>query len=97
MGLAIFGFKKRPQVDSQNTGRDVYERPYGVGTVSVQGLGGANNFRSLSPFNISGFNPAFVATASPTGQGSPNSVNMNPELQPLLDQHKTSPFNPAQF
>lgn len=81
MGFALFRFFKRPQVDSQNTGRDVYIRPLGVGTVSVEGIGGANNFRSLSPVAPTSFNPALVATASIEGRG--NAYNTNPVLQPL--------------
>ena len=82
--IALFGFSKRPQADSQNTGRDVYERPFGVATVSVAGLGGANNIRSLSPTAPTGFNLALVTPSTLTGTG--NELNTNPVLQPLNNQ-----------
>ena len=88
--VAIFGHNKRPQVDSQNTGRDAYERPYGVGTVSPQGMGGANNFSSLSPFNPTGFNLAFITQASITGTG--NDTNANPIAMPLNDKPQGRQF-----
>lgn len=84
MAFSIFGFAKRPQVDSQNTGRDVYQRPFGVGTVSVAGFGGANNIRSLSPTAPTSFNLARVTDASMSGTG--NELNTNPVLQPLNNQ-----------
>jgi len=91
MRFAIFGFNKRPQVDTQNTGRDVYVRPYGVGTVSVNGLGGAGNIRSLSPVSPTGFNSALIARASLTGIG--NDLNTNPHVDMLSDKPKST----AQF
>lgn len=89
MRIALFGINKRPQVDSQNTGRDAYARPFSVGNVSVDGLGGFANFRSLSPVSPTGFNRAFVAHASITGIG--NDTNTNPELEPLLDRSNKTP------
>lgn len=85
MRLWIFGHNKRPEVDSQNTGRDAYMRPLGVGTVSVNGMGGANNYRSLSPVSQTSFNVPLIATASVTGRG--NDGNTNPALQPLIDEN----------
>lgn len=82
--ISIFGFAKRPQIDTQNTGRDVYERPFGVATVSVAGLGGANNIRSLSPTSPTGFNLPYVTNSTLTGTG--NELNTNPVLQPLNNQ-----------
>ena len=81
----IFGNNKRPLVGEQNTGRDAYVRPFGVGTVSVQGQGGANNFRSLNPFNISGANSQVVTIASLSGIGSGNGLSTNPTARPLID------------
>jgi hypothetical protein len=83
MRIAIFGVNKRPQVDSQNTGRDAYARPLSVANVSVNGFGGFANFRSLSPVSPTGFNRAFTALTSITGQG--NGLNTNPLLEPLVD------------
>lgn len=83
--IGIFGHPTRPQVDSQNTGRMPYARPIGVGTVSVQGQGGANNFRSLNPFNISSTNPAFVSFSGIAGTGSPDSLSTNPQTGPLIN------------
>lgn len=82
----LFNFLKRPALDTQNTGRDVYDPAFGVATVAVQGNGGANNYRSLGPFNPAGFNPQLAAYSSVTGQGSPNSINANPQLMPLIDK-----------
>ena len=84
--FAIFGHNKRPQVDSQNTGRDAYERPFGVGTVSANGNGGAGNMRSLSPVSPSSFNRPLVAIASIAGTG--NGLSTNPLLDPLSDKPK---------
>jgi hypothetical protein len=84
--LWIFGNNKRPLVGEQNTGRDVYERPLGTGTVSVEGNGGANNYRSLNPFNLSSINPQYVAMADISGAGSANGLSTNPLLRPLIDK-----------
>ena len=84
--ISIFGFARRPEIDSQNTGREVYERPFGVATVSVNGFGGANNIRSLSPVSPTGFNAPFVTTSSLTGTG--NELNTNPALQPLNNSER---------
>lgn len=81
MGVFNFRFNWRPQVDTQNTGRAAYERPFGVATVSVAGLGGANNFRSLSALSPTSFNSPFVTAASLTGKG--NELNTNPVAEPL--------------
>lgn len=89
MRFAIFGSNKRPLVGSQNTGRDAYERPFGVGTVTVNGVGGFSNFRSLSPVSQSSFNRPVVATVDLTGTG--NALNTNPNLEPLID--KQNPDN----
>lgn len=82
----LFGNNKRPLVGEQNTGRDAYVRPFGVGTVSVEGLGGDNNFRSLNPFNISSMNPQLLTVASIAGAGSANGLSTNPTARPLIDQ-----------
>lgn len=82
----LFGNNKRPLVGEQNTGRDAYERPFGTGTVSVEGLGGDNNYRSLGPFNISSMNPQYVANADIAGSGSANGLSTNPLLRPLIDK-----------
>jgi hypothetical protein len=82
----IFGNNKRPLVGEQNTGREAYARPFGVGTVSVQGSGGANNFRSLNPFNVSGVNPQLITNADIAGVGSYNGLSTNPYLRPLIDK-----------
>lgn len=84
--LFIFGNNKRPLVGEQNTGRDVYERPFGVGTVSPEGLGGTNNYRSLNPFNLSSTNPQFLTPSSISGIGSSNGLSTNPTLRPLIDK-----------
>lgn len=89
MKLAIFGFAKRPQVDSQNTGRDVYERPFGVANVTINGSGGFANFRSLSPVSPTGVNLALIANAALTGSG--NELSTNPVLQPLIDKQRQGP------
>lgn len=81
----IFGSNKRPLVGEQNTGRDAYERPFGVGTVSAEGLGGTNNYRSLNPFNVSSTNPQYVGIADIAGQGSYNGLSTNPTTRPLID------------
>ncbi len=82
--VSLFRFNKRPQVDTQNTGRDVFERPFDVATVSANGMGGAGNFRSLSPVSPTGFNKPMVATAALTGVG--NDLNTNPFLDPLSNK-----------
>jgi hypothetical protein len=84
MRVAIFGTNKRPQADTQNTGRDAYARPFGVGNVTVNGAGGFANFRSLSPVSPTSFNRAYVAFASIEGTG--NDLNTNPQLEPLIDR-----------
>lgn len=81
----IFGHAVRPQLDSQNTGRDPYMRPFGVATVSVAGLGGANNVRSLSPVAPVSKAPQYIATAAVAGSGSINGISTNPILEPLID------------
>lgn len=93
MRIPIFGHSKRPQIDSQNTGRDVYERPFSVGNVTVNGVGGFSNFRSLSPLSPSSFNNPFIATVDIAGVG--NGTNTNPELDPLSD--KMNPSGRTQF
>lgn len=85
--IALFRHITRPFIGVQTTERDAYARPIGVGTVSVSGLGGANNFRSLSPISQAGINLAFVTPAAMTGIG--NSFNTNPELQPLNNSQST--------
>ncbi len=85
MGIWIFGHNKRPEIDSQNTGRDAFCRPFGVGTVSVQGQGGANNYRSLSPVAPMSTNMQVVRLASIQGQG--NGLSTNPLLEPLIDKN----------
>lgn len=87
--LWIFGNNKRPLVGEQNTGRDAYVRPFGVGTVSVEGLGGDNNYRSIGPFNISSINPQYTAMADISGAGSTNGLSTNPLLRPLIDKGST--------
>lgn len=93
--LAIFGYKKRPLPNVQNTGRDAFQRPFDVATVSVQGMGGANNYRSVSPVGRTTFNDAMLGIASIEGTG--NALNTNPNLIPLND--KQNPLNEtgAQF
>jgi hypothetical protein len=86
----IFGSNKRPLVGEQNTGRDAYERPFGNGTVSVEGNGGANNYRSLNPFNLSSMNPQYVGVADIAGAGSANGLSTNPLLRPLIDKSTDS-------
>lgn len=85
MRVAIFGFNKRPQVDSQNTGRDAYARPFSVANVTANGLGGFANFRSLSPVSPTGANLAYIATTALTGTG--NELSTNPQLEPLIDRN----------
>lgn len=87
--LAIFGHIWRPQVDTQNTGRAPYQRPFGVGTVSVQGQGGAMNYRSLSPVAPMSVNIPVVRQASIQGQG--NGLSTNPLLEPLIDKDPNNP------
>jgi len=89
MRIALFTFNKRPQVDSQNTGRDVYQRPLSPFNVSANGLGGAGNFRSLSPISPTSFNRPFVTPADLTGIG--NDFNTNPHLDPLNDKTQNVP------
>lgn len=84
MRIPIFGHAKRPQADTQNTGRDVYERPFGVANVTVNGVGGFSNHRSLSPISPPSENLAFLATVSITGVG--NETNTNPNLEPIIDK-----------
>lgn len=85
MKLFIFGHNKRPEIDSQNTGRDAYTRPFGVATVSIQGMGGAMNTRSLSPVAPMSTNYPTVRQASIQGQGS--GLSTNPALEPLIDKN----------
>lgn len=80
----VFGQNWRPQVDTQNTGREVYVRPLGVATVSAAGMGGANNYRSLSPIAAMSVNSPYVRLADIQGQG--NGLNTNPALEPLIDK-----------
>lgn len=73
----------RPQTDSENTGRAVYQKPQGYAYVSLEGGGGHNYNRSLSPFNQSTINKRNVRTAAITGTG--NASNTNPNLDPLAN------------
>lgn len=84
MRIPIFGHNKRPQVDSQNTGRDAYERPFGVANVTVNGIGGFSNHRSLSPVSVPSENLAFIARVALTGTG--NELNTNPAQDPIVDK-----------
>ncbi len=79
--MFLFKFFTRPQLDSQNTGREVYQRPVSVANVTVNGLGGASNFGSLNPFSPTSINLRMVTPASITGSG--NALNTNPNLDPL--------------
>lgn len=85
----IFGSNRRPLVGSENTGRDAYMRPFSVASVSLAGMGGANNYRSLSPFNATTFNLASLRPASVSGQGNANVVN--PLLRPLINKAPDTP------
>jgi len=89
MRIAFFSFNKRPQVDSQNTGRDVYVSPFSPFNVSANGLGGMGNLRSLSPVSPTSFNRPFVTPADLTGIG--NEFNTNPMLDPLNDKSTRVP------
>jgi len=89
MRIALFNFNKRPQVDSQNTGRDVYMRPLSPFNVTVNGMGGFANFRSLSPVAPTSFNRPFVTPADLTGIG--NEFNTNPHVDPLNDKSSRVP------
>lgn len=94
MRIPIFGSRKRPQADSQNTGRDVYERPFGVASVGVNGAGGFSNIRSLSPISQTSTNKPFVTPTALSGTG--NDLNTNPPLDPLSDKIETG-FGGRQF
>jgi hypothetical protein len=89
MGVFQFLFNKRPQVDTQNTGRDVYLRPFGVATVSLAGLGGVNNLRSIAALVPTSFNAAYTGITGVEGQG--NALSDNPQLEPLIDKKQTGP------
>ena len=95
MRIPIFGHVKRPQADSQNTGRDVYARPFSVANVTVNGAGGFANFRSLSPVSPSSFNVAFITPAALSGTG--NELNTNPRQEPLSDPEKNGYGGRSQF
>lgn len=90
MKIPIFGHLIRPEIDSQNTGRAAYARPFSVANVTVNGAGGFSNFRSLSPFSPDTVNLAFVTTVSLTGNG--NALNTNPEAMPLINKGGRSQF-----
>ena len=74
-------FSWRPQIGYQNIGRAVYERPFGLAAVNVNGNGGVSNFRSLGAFNPTTLAPQTVAKADILGLG--NSGNANIETNPL--------------
>ncbi len=71
----------RPDINTQNTGHAVYQRPWGPAAVNVNGAGGFANFASLSPVSPTTFNKANVRPASISGTG--NSNNTNPNTIPL--------------
>lgn len=88
---ALFArFVTRPDLNSQNTGRQVYMRPLGPFSVDVNGLGGHANFRSLSPFNVSADSDQFITLADLRGTG--NGFNTDPLQFPLNDKPPTSQF-----
>lgn len=79
----VFSFTKRPDLDAQNTGHDVYNKALGYGFADVKGIGGINVLHSPSPFN-----PGTVMVgpthrvSDPTVTGN-NSANLR--VAPLSD------------
>lgn len=50
-GWKVFRFSKRPDIDAQNTGHEVYQKQIGYDFTDVRGIGGINVLHSPSPYN----------------------------------------------
>jgi len=50
-GWKVFRFSKRPDINAQNTGHEVYEKQIGYGYTDVRGIAGVTVLRSPSPLN----------------------------------------------
>jgi len=47
----VFSFTRRPDINEQNTGHEVYNKPFGYGFTDVKGIAGVTVLHSPSPFN----------------------------------------------
>jgi len=81
--MLAFLFKRRPDINAQNTGHEAFQRVLGLGPTYIMGNGGIGVMRSLNATNAATLmvGPTYKVN-DPTVTGN---VSGSPALQPLSD------------